>query len=104
MRSSDWLAAVLVRDSDCEPAPGESASGCDVPGGAVVFEAEVDQSFEVDDGSSSGERDAVAVDAAVTQKNVFLIKGTQFRFGPDSGPRDADGYPDTMDPDFLTKK
>ena len=72
MQSSDWLAAVLVRDSGCEPAPGESATGCDVPGGAVVFEAEVDQSFEVDDGSSSGERDAVAVDAAVTQTTMTV--------------------------------
>ena len=44
------------------------------------------------------------VESAVTQKNVFLIKGTQFRFGPDSGPVDADGYPNTLDPDFLTKK
>lgn len=43
-------------------------------------------------------------DSAVVQKNVFLIKGTQFRFGPDNGPRDAAGYPDTLDPEFLTKK
>jgi len=44
------------------------------------------------------------VEGAVTQKNVFLIKGTQFRFGPDNGPRDGDGYPETLDADFLTKK
>lgn len=44
------------------------------------------------------------VESAAIQKNVFIIKGTQFRFGPDNGPRDSDGYPNTLDPDFLTKK
>jgi hypothetical protein len=46
----------------------------------------------------------VVTDSAVKEKNVFQIKGSQFRFGPDNGPRDADGYPNTLDPEFLTKK
>ena len=43
-------------------------------------------------------------DAPTTRRDVFTIKAGQWRFGPDNGPRDADGYPDTLDPEFLTKK
>ena len=50
----------------CLFAPGPPGSGgCEVPGGAVVFDAEVDQPFEVDDGGPGGKRDLVAVNASM---------------------------------------
>ena len=49
-----------------------SAAWGEVPRGAVVFEAEVDQPFEIDDGDAGGERDAVAVDAAVSAASVAV--------------------------------
>lgn len=44
----------------------------EMPGGAVVVESEVDESFEVDDGCSDGEPDAVAGDAALAAASVAV--------------------------------
>lgn len=54
--------------------PGSTCStgGCEVPGVAVVFEAEVDQPFEVDDGCSSRERQAVAFNSVVSASAVAV--------------------------------
>ena len=51
---------------------GLSAGRGEGPGGVVVVEAEVDQSFQVDDRGSGGERDLVAVDAAVSAASVAV--------------------------------
>lgn len=57
--------------SRCRPGPVRSG-WCEVPGVAVVFEAEVDQPFEVDRSGSGGERDFVAFDAAASAASVAV--------------------------------
>jgi len=46
----------------------------------------------------------IITDAGVQRKDIFLIFDSMFRFSPGGGPEDAEGYPNTLDTNFETRK
>jgi hypothetical protein len=38
-----------------------------------------------------------------SRKDIFLVSATMLRYSAENGPVDAEGYPETLDPQFLAR-